>query len=72
MTERDIMHDRGTHWVGRTGRVGWMDASYTVYRTGATHSTPDSSYALTPDGLSLAIARTDYLARRASLTPSEN
>lgn len=65
MRESDIMHDRGTHWVGRTGKVGHLNASYTVYRAGATHSTPDSSYRQDTDGLSLAIARCDYLANRS-------
>lgn len=57
MRESDIMHENGPYWVGRT------TGSYTVYRSGVTHSTPDSSYAKTPDGLSIAIARADYLAR---------
>lgn len=39
-------------------------AAYTVYVSGATHSTSDSSYPLTADGLSLAKARADYLAGR--------
>jgi hypothetical protein len=58
MTERDILLDLGTYWVGRT------KGSYTVYRTGLTHSTPDSSYAPDADGLSIAIARAEYLARK--------
>jgi hypothetical protein len=60
MKERDIKHENGRFWVGDTRN------SYTVYRGGPTHSTPDSSYARTPDGLSIAIARCDYLAKRAA------
>jgi hypothetical protein len=59
MREKDILYERGDYWVCRVAKT------YTVYRNGVTHSTPDSSYAETPDGLSLAKARTDYLARRA-------
>lgn len=61
MRESDIEYVNGSHWVGRTRKPD----SYTVYRTGATHSTPESSYALTPDGLSIAIARAKYLASRS-------
>lgn len=57
MTESDIMHENGRYWVGRT-----KDA-YTVFVTGVTHSVSDSSYAHTEDGLSIAKARCDYLAR---------
>lgn len=62
MDESDILHENGNFWVGKTRRP----ESYTVYRTGLTHSTPDSSYAFTPDGLSIAKARCDYLAGRAN------
>lgn len=55
MRERDIVHECGDFWVGRTG------SSFTVYRSGATHSTADSSY----DDLSLAVARCDYLGKNA-------
>jgi len=55
--ESDIMHEAGDYWVCRE------KAAYTVYRNGITHATSDSSYARDPDGLSIAIARCDYLAR---------
>jgi hypothetical protein len=55
--EADIMHEAGDFWVYRDKGV------YTVYRTGITHSVSDSSYEKSEDGLSLAIARCDYLAR---------
>lgn len=58
MTENDIMHENGMFWVGREKDC------YVVYRVGATHSTSDSAYHKTPDGLSIAIARCDYLAKR--------
>lgn len=58
MTEADIMHEVGTYWVGRE------KAAYVVYCSGITHSVSDSAYAKTPDGLSIAIARCNYLANR--------
>ena len=57
MKERDIKHENGRFWVGDT------HGTYTVYEAGITHSVPDSSYAHDDDGLSIAIARCDYLAR---------
>ena len=61
MRESDIMHETscGSYWVGRDIGRG----SYIVYKVGATHSTSDSGYALTPDGLSIAVCRADYLAK---------
>ena len=53
-----IMHEAGDFWVCRNPR------DYTVYRNGSTHAVADSTYERTPDGLSLAIARCDYLAER--------
>lgn len=61
MTEADIMHENGDYWVGRERKA------YTVYKAGVTHSVSDSSYARTPDGLSIAIARCNYLAKRNQL-----
>jgi len=58
--EADIIHENGAFWVLRE-----RDA-YTVYRSGVTHSTPDSTYHPTPDGLSIAVARCNYLAKRAT------
>jgi hypothetical protein len=58
MTEKDIMHEANGYWVAR------VDDNYTVFKTGITHSVSDSAYALTADGLSIAIARCNYLARR--------
>lgn len=56
----DIVYERGQFWVYRDVKL----ACYTVYRAGITHSTSDSSYALTEDGLSIAKARVDYLFNR--------
>jgi hypothetical protein len=61
MRESDIMHENGAYWVGR-GRN-----AYVVYRVGITHSTSDSAYARTPDGLSIAVARCNYLAERKAV-----
>lgn len=59
MREEDIMHERGDRWVGRDRRLGL----YLVFRAGITHSTSeDVGYALTPDGLSIAIAVCNDLA----------
>jgi len=58
-----IVHENGGYWVCRN------ESDYTVYKTGSTHSTADSSYPLTSDGLSIAIARCDYLAFRESTNP---
>lgn len=58
MRESDIMHERGAYWVLRDR------AAYLVMRNGVTHATSDSAYARDPDGLSLAIARCNYLASR--------
>lgn len=60
VTEADIMHENGDFWVGR------QRGAYVVYRVGVTHSTSDSAYARDADGLSLAVARCDYLATRAA------
>lgn len=59
MRESDIMHENGAYWVGRT------KSGYVVFRSGVTHSTSDSAYELNADGLSIAIARCDYLARHS-------
>lgn len=58
MRESDIVHENGDYWVGKE------PTAYTVYKSGVTHSVSDSSYAKDADGLSIAIARCDYLARR--------
>jgi len=55
--ESDIIHENGDFWVLR-GRN-----NYTVFRTGPTVSESDSAYAKTSDGLSIAVARCDYLAQ---------
>ena len=60
MTENDIMHESGPYWVGRERKA------YVVYCAGITHSVSDSAYPKDPDGLGIAIARCDYLARRAA------
>lgn len=66
MKESDIKHERGSYWVGATR----SPASYTVYKNGVTHATPDSSYAKNPDGLSIAIARCNYLAKMEARSKS--
>lgn len=56
--ESDIVHETPVCWVRRDRK------SYTVFRTSVTHSTSDSAYPKTADGLSIAIARCNYLTKR--------
>ncbi len=58
MTEADIIHERGEYWVARDR------AAYTVCRNTSTHAVSIQSFAKDADGLSVAIAYCDYLARR--------
>ena len=58
LRESDIAHDTGCYWVGK------IDSAYTVYAHGVTHSKADSSYPQSADGLSIAIARANYLTKR--------
>lgn len=60
MREQDIIHENGDYWVLKD------KTAYVVFQTGITHSTSDSAYPLTADGLSIAIARCNYLAMRAT------
>ncbi len=60
MKEHDIMHESGDYWVYRDKGV-----AYAVMKAGIAHSVCDSTYAPTPDGLSIAVARCNYLAKRA-------
>ena len=58
MTERDIKHENGGFWVHGCNR------GFTVFRVTDSHySIADSSYPPNNDGLSLAIARCDFLAK---------
>ena len=63
MREQDIMHENGNFWVGRE-RGAAPGGAYVVFKTGTVCSESDSAYAKTPDGLSIAVARCDYLAKR--------
>ena len=58
--ESDIIHENGDFWVLRERD------RYTVLRNGLTHSESDSAYEKTDDGLSIAVARCNYLARKAA------
>ena len=59
LKESDIMHENSGYWVLKDHK----NRSYTVLKSGLTHSTADSSYELNDDGLSIAIARCNYLAK---------
>lgn len=59
--ESDIVYENGPCWVRRDR------SSYTVFKSGGiTHSVSDSAYKKNADGLSIAKARCDYLAKRAA------
>lgn len=58
--ETDIKHEAGKYWVLDTKR------DYSVMVTGSTHSVTDSAYSRDNDGLSLAIARANYLNKRST------
>lgn len=58
MRESDIKHENGRFWVGS------VKNTYTVYEIKDCASYPDSSYEHNEDGLSIAIARCDYLAKK--------
>lgn len=68
MTEADIMCDDRSFWVYRDR----INKAYTVYRNMITHAQADSSYPMTSDGLSLAIARCHYLSTRAIPQPEKD
>ncbi len=59
--EKDIAYEaqNGKAWV----LCDTKHKRYTVFRIGITHSTSDSAYTLDADGLSIAIARANYLDR---------
>ena len=61
--EADIVYENGSFWVLRDRQAG---GAYVVLRAGLTHAVSDSAYALDDDGLSIAKARCDYLAKRAA------
>jgi hypothetical protein len=58
--ESDIVYENTACWVRRDR------SAYTVFRIGLTHSTSDSAYKKTTDGLSIAVARCKYLNRPRS------
>lgn len=52
-----ICYKNGAYWINDNGN------SLTVFKDGLTHAISDSSYARDLDGLSIAKARCDYLAK---------
>lgn len=60
---RDILHENAGFYVALNRRCNGL----VVFRPSAsgTHATSDSAYCNNPNGLSIAIARCDYLAKRA-------
>lgn len=60
LKESAIAYENGNAWV----YVDHKQGAYIVYVAGLTHSTSDSAYPLNADGLSIAKARADYIARR--------
>lgn len=62
-TEADIVHEAGRVWVLRDR----SQKCYSVCISGITHSIVDTSFELDEDGLSIAIARCNYLAARPNI-----
>lgn len=60
LQEKHILHENGDFWVLDDVR----NNAYTVMRNGSVCAASDSSYRRDSGGLSCAIARCDYLARR--------
>ncbi|KCV31255.1 hypothetical protein L495_1736 [Bordetella bronchiseptica CARE970018BB] len=56
--EKDIAYENGRVWVLK------KSDSYTVFVSGVTHSTSDSTYELSDAESGIAKARADYLARK--------
>lgn len=56
--EKDIKHEAGNFWVLDTGKA------YAVMVSGVTHSISESAYERTDDGLSIAVARCNYLSSK--------
>lgn len=55
--ESDIAYENGNYWVLKDVRA------YHVMRNRLTHAESESAYELSADGLSIAKARVDWLAR---------
>ena len=55
---KDIKHENGMFWVASTKNA------YVVMAVGLTHSKSESAYDKSEDGLSIAVARCNYLAKR--------
>jgi hypothetical protein len=70
MIEADIMHENGSFWVGRdtvtSDETGGQVNAYVVYRPRGTVSESAAAFPRTDDGLSLAIAYCDYMAKSAN------
>lgn len=60
MREAEIIFETGKSWVHADAKR----KAYVVYLIGLTHSTSDSSYTMTDDGKSIAVARAQYLGSR--------
>ncbi len=58
LSDKNIKYEQGEYWILET----WK--SYTVMRDVGTHSVSDSEYNKDADGLSIAIARCNYLAMK--------
>lgn len=60
MKEKDIIHEHGSYWIGKDRE----NRAYIVFKNGVTHSVSDSAYTMDEDGLSCAMSRCEYLAKR--------
>lgn len=64
MTENGIVHENGPYWV-YLGKIGQHNRAYAVFGPyGNVASIADSAYTANADGLSIAKARADYLAKQ--------
>ena len=61
--ERDILYEVGAYWVMLNRRCNAL----VVMRNVGTHSVSDSAYCRGDNGLSIAKARCDYLAKRDAM-----
>ena len=58
MKKSKLLHENGSFTLHDTGK------DYTVFVNGSVYAVSDSVFAKSADGLSLATARCDYLAKR--------
>ena len=63
--ERDIVHENGEFWVLKSTKEKCYYVMVPDKKNYGVTCISDSAYSLDSDGLSIAIARCDYMAKRA-------